>query len=101
MPIHVMNNARKLTLLENAIRRITEEGLRDMKSGNYASADSLSVEAIDLIDWLNDLNSGPDQREECALILEGHAKAFTGVNASVAGTLYAAAREIRDLEEGE
>ena len=42
-----------------------------------------------------------DTREVCALILEGHAKAFTGVNASVAGTLYAAAREIRDLEEEE
>ena len=40
-----------------------------------------------------------ETREECALILEGHAKAFTGVDASVAGTLYAAAREIRDLEE--
>ena len=54
-----MNNARKLTLLENAIRRLTEEGSRDMAAGNYDSADSLSVEVIDLLDWLHDLNISP------------------------------------------
>ena len=39
--------------------------------------------------------------EECALILEGHAKVFVGMKASTAGALYAAAGKIRDLEEEE
>ena len=37
--------------------------------------------------------------EECALVLTENAKPFTGINASVVGALYAAARELIDMME--
>ena len=59
-----MNNARKLTLLENAIKRLGEDARQRMAAADFAYKGMLSEEMDDLNAWLNDLNSGPDQREE-------------------------------------
>ena len=58
-----MNNARKLTLLENAIRRLGEEARQRMAAADFAYKGRLSDEMDDLNAWREDLNSGPDQED--------------------------------------
>ena len=59
----IINNARKLTLLEKAIKRVGDEARRRLKENDLAYKGSLSEEIDDLRDWRADLDSSPDQRD--------------------------------------
>ena len=59
----IINNARKLTLLEKAIKRVGDEARRRLKENDLAYKGSLSEEIYDLRDWRADLDSSPDQRD--------------------------------------
>jgi len=58
-----MNNARKLALLEKAIKRLGEEARQRLAASDFAYKGRLSEEMDDLRAWHADLNSYPDQRD--------------------------------------
>ena len=64
MPIHVMNNAARLTILEKRIEMVRDSMNRAHSSGDYITARSLDRRLDRLQAKYNGLNSGPDQREE-------------------------------------
>ena len=59
-----MNNARKLTLLENAIELQSGKIVSQRVDGTYSKESGELGVLIDLGTWLLELNSSPDQLEE-------------------------------------
>ena len=64
MPIHVMNNAARLTILEKRIEMVMDSMNYADSGGDYITARILERRLQQLESEYKLLNSGPDKREE-------------------------------------
>jgi len=59
-----VNNARKMTLLEKAVKRLRVEAVGALSAAAYTTLTELAEELADLTTWLRVLKAPPDQDDE-------------------------------------